>query len=359
MTILHICSLNLSKANGVNVVVPQYVKEQSKIANLIMLNLDKDGFDTKEFSVYKGIEKIKEILKKQKIDIAIFHEIYYFSYVFVCTILKKNNIPYILVPHCSLCKEAQEQKKFIKKILNKMLFNYFINCSVAIQYLTETERIASSNFTKDYIISPNGVYMNEKHWKKQEREGMKIIFIGRYALYHKGIDKLVDACKIIKKEMEEKEIVIELYGTDFENNKKVLLEHIERYGLERILQVNAPIYGEEKNSRMLNADLFILTSRFEGQPIAVLEAMAIGLVPIVTKGTAFMELVEEKKCGFPAGDNAEEIAEAILNAFDEKEQLPQMSRNAIKVIQERYEWKKVTENLLAQYKNIIQKGKEI
>lgn len=353
MTILHICSLDLDKASGVTVIVPQYALEQSQLEKVVMLNLNKTGFDTKDFQVYKGKECLDEILEKEQIDIAVFHGIYYLAYASVSKRLKKERIPYIIVPHGSLRAEAQSQKKIAKMVSNAIFFNRFIKSASAIQYLSSTEKMASSKFKNNYFISPNGVYMSMQRWEKKERETFKLVFIGRYALYYKGLDILLDACKLIKEQMEKKKIVIELFGTDFENNKSQLLNLQTQYGLENIVHINGPVYDEDKRAVMLDADAFIQTSRSEGQPVGVLEAMAIGLVPIVTRGTTFMELVEEKNCGFPAGETKEDVAKAILNAYESREQLSQMSQNALKLIEEQYEWSKVTKNLISQYEKIV------
>lgn len=359
MTILHICSLNKDQANGVTVIVPQYLKEQAKTNTVLMLNLDSDGFNCEDYPVYHGSGHLQTIIEENQIDLVVFHEIYYFKYISASKLLKEKCIPYVIVPHCSLCKNAQAQKRLPKVILNVLFFRKFVKDAARVQYLSEKEKVDSSSFRCNSFISPNGVYLSKKQWMPKKREQFKLVYIGRYAIFHKGLDYLIDACTSIRKEMEQYHIILELYGTDFEGNQQFLMERIQKNHMEHLIHMNPPVFGDEKISILLDADAFIQTSRFEGQPVAILEAMTIGLVPIVTKGTTFMEVVKENNCGYSAGEDKDDIAKAILTAYQEREQMSQMSKNAVKLIEEHYEWSIVTNRLIAQYSKIIKSENDL
>ena len=187
----------------------------------------------------------------------------------------------------------------------------------------------------------------------KKREQFKLVYIGRYAIFHKGLDYLIDACTSIRKEMEQYHIILELYGTDFEGNQQFLMERIQKNHMEHLIHMNPPVFGDEKISILLDADAFIQTSRFEGQPVAILEAMTIGLVPIVTKGTTFMEVVKENNCGFAAGDDVASIAKGIMTAFQNRKEFPHMSNRAKELISQNYDWSVVTKKLLDYYEKII------
>ena len=356
MTILHICSLDLDQANGVTVIVPQYAKEQSVSEQVIMLNLDEAGYDTTDYPVEHGAHKFASILQNHTIDIVVFHGIYYMQYISMYKTLKKKGIPYVIVPHCSLCDTAQKQKKIPKIILNQLFFHSFIRNSAAVQYLSEKEKTDSARFLAPSFISPNGVYRVEEKWKKTTRKQFKLVYIGRYAMYQKGLDLMIEACSICREYMLENAIVLELYGTDFENNKEQLVALIDEKKLSQIEHVNEAVFGEKKIAALLDADCFLQTSRFEGQPVAILEALSYGVIPIVTKGTTFAEQVEEKQCGFHAGDSPETIADAIKKAYENRESAEQFSKRAVNFVMEQYEWSAVTKRLLEQYRCIIEKN---
>lgn len=343
MNILHICSIDNDKASGVSVIVPQYAKSQAKENNVYMLNVSNVICEPIEgVLIFTKSDSIEEIVKKYEIQIVVFHGIYFMEYIVLYKKLKKNNIPYVVIPHGSLRDEAQSQRYIPKIILNKLFYNSFINNSCLIQYLSESEKNASSKFKQNSIIIPNGIFIKDNFkWEQRENEYFDFIFIGRYAIFHKGLDILVNACEEIKDFMRENKIRVNLYGVDFENNLLKLNAMIEEKCISDIIIINGGVFDNEKYDKLLEADCFIQTSRSEGQPVGIIEALSVGLVSVVTDGTTFAELVERENCGFAAGSTSHSVAKTMVKVYNEKDKLPEMSKKAREVIKDNFSWDNV------------------
>ncbi len=360
MNILHIASMENNPCCGVAVVVPQHIIAQQKLADVVLLNLREGkyvGIENQYF--YHNIFDLHKIfLKFGKPDLVVFHECYRSKYLLISLVLRKNHIPYIIVPHCELTVEAQNNKKsFKKKIANFLLFNHFINHALAIQCLSEKE-MNSTLFGYKKYISTNGINLPFKYKKIFNEKIIKIVFIGRLDIYHKGLDLLLEAIKNKYDYLKNNSIKIYLYGPDYQGQYIEIEQLINSKNIQKIVRINHEVLSKEKEEILLEADVFIQTSRFEGMPMGILEALSYGLPCLVTRGTSLGELIEKYDAGWVCETNADSIAESIIRCINEKELFNVKGQNARKLIEENFTWNKVTRETIniyqkLAYKNII------
>ena len=102
----------------------------------------------------------------------------------------------------------------------------------------------------------------------------KVIAIGRYN-YQKGFERLIEVWRLVVKNFPEWKL--EIIGNGEEREK--LQSLVNRYGLNDSLSLVTA--NNEIEKYYLNASLFVLTSRYEGLPMVLLEAQAFRL-PIVS-----------------------------------------------------------------------------
>lgn len=371
MTILHISSINNKKSNGMNVVIPEYIKNQSKLEKVALYNCNnqipeklRDNYKVflKKKNEKFDLKKLEEPFNKP--DIVVFHGIYKYDYISIYKELIKQNIPYIIIPHGGLTKQAQKIKKIKKIVANAILFNKFIKKANYIQFLSKKEKEYSSKFDRKSFILGNGIYVPEKLLKQyNEKKEFKILYIGRYDIYQKGLNVLADAVKLINKDIKNKNITINLYGPINKQERTYkkamkLKSIIRKYKIGDIVKMNDAAYEKEKEEILLSSDIFIQLSKSEGQPLGIMEAMAYGLPCIVTEGTTFKEIIEKNKCGYTVELDKKNISNQILYIIENHEELSKMSKNAYKYAKENFEWNKILKESIEKYKEIIKEEKE-
>jgi glycosyltransferase involved in cell wall biosynthesis len=88
-----------------------------------------------------------------------------------------------------------------------------------------------------------------------------------------------------------------------------------------------------------SADLYLAATHSDGTSISLLEAMACGCPVLVSDIPGNREWVTPGENGwlFPAGD-ADALAQAILKAVEQRAGLPEMSRSARRLAQQRADW---------------------
>ena len=89
-----------------------------------------------------------------------------------------------------------------------------------------------------------------------------------------------------------------------------------------------------------SADIYISASHSDGTSISLLEAMACGCPVLVSDIPGNREWVQHGENGwlFPDGD-AQALGQAIIQAVEQRERLPEMGRAARRIAEQRADWK--------------------
>ena len=152
--------------------------------------------------------------------------------------------------------------------------------------LKEWESI-TNNVQQIYNFSPF------KSSDKSTLDKKRIISVGRLEP-QKGFDLLIKAFSKVNKE-DLKGYTFHIFGDG--EDKEALLKLISNFKLKNFIFLE----GISKNiqEEMYNSSMYIMTSRYEGFPMVLLEALSVGL-PIISyncpSGPA--EIIENNDCGF-------------------------------------------------------------
>lgn len=345
MKILHIVNYDLDRPNGIKTVLEDIIPIQKKFL--------------KKVDIYNIKHEINIKNRAEDYDLVIFHGVYEKKYLNFYKKLKK--VPYIIIPHCSLTKESLRRSKIKKYIFNFLAQNFYKNAK-AIGFLNFEEKENSIKVNEKFIILPNGINLPKKSNSIEEllKENINIIYLSRIDIYHKGLDLLIEAVKIIKNQLLEKKVIINIYGNAFfKKNLDYLIAEIEKNELQKILKYHGRVDGKEKEVALQNNDLFILTSRFEGFPMSVLEALSYGKPCILTEGTNMKGMIEKYNSGWVCKTEVYDISQLILKAIQEfKLNENKYINNALKNAED-YEWNKVIKLHIEEYRKIIKAKNEV
>ena len=115
---------------------------------------------------------------------------------------------------------------------------------------------------------------------------------------------------------------LHIYGSG--EDKDMLLSKIEEYGLKNVTILPPTSDIEDK---LVEASLYVMTSRFEGLPMVLLEAMAVGL-PLVSFDCKCgpRDVIEDGKNGYLIPDGDLLLMEERINSLlNDDEKLKEMS----------------------------------
>lgn len=359
MNVLYISKLTGNLFAGPNNSVPAQIKAQSKIDNVFWYNLN--NVKRKEWNSINCYNlndfptgRLNDLPKPfNKPDIAVIEEFYCFPFCKIIRDLYVNKIPYIIIPRSELTKKAQHKKRFKKFMGNICYFNKMARKAAAIQFLSYQEKIDSGNkWNKNNFVIPNGIHIPEKKRENFSQDRIRATYIGRYEIYQKGLDILLDAVSTMQSSLRAVNFVLNMYGVNQEKTVKILEKKIAENNIGDLVIINDAVYAEQKKEVLLNTDVFILTSRFEGMPMGVIEALAYGVPCLVTKGTNMADDIKEYDAGWTCDTSEEKLLEAIKQMLSKKIELSELGKNA-RELSNKYSWEKIVEKTHHEFERII------
>lgn len=306
--------------------------------------------------------KMKKKIWEINPDIVHLHSVYNFQNIIIAYWLKKLKIPYVTSPHGGLATAVLKRKKILK-----ILYKYFFE----LKYSNRASFVHSSGNTTDiikygvnnkFIEIPNGISLsripkdcNKKFLYDRYPEidnKLIILYLGRLDPVLKGLDLLLKAYSLSKLD----NTILIIAGPDFKNSKKKLLRLVYNLRITEKVIFTGPVYGKEKYDLLSSADVFVYTSRSEGLPLSVLEAMAMKIPCLVTPAANPLGYIKTGKSGWQTSLDINDITYQISNASKcSKSELMRMGEENYKIIKEYFTWEKIVPRFEIAYREVVYK----
>jgi len=298
-------------------------------------------------------------------DIVNFHSTYIPFQTALAHRCRQLGWPYIITPRGGMTYLAQSNKQPKKILGNLTFFRSYVKHATAVHALSagEARQIQGQFKVKKLFIVPNAVPDELFEAPKRlppadlgefkDNCNLMLGFVGRIDVYIKGLDLLLEALSRVNSQQKDaacKLIVIGPFAT--RRDEKCVSLTIKRLGLERIVKLVGPKYEQDKWRHFLAFDVCAQTSRTEGMPMAVLEAMALGRPCLVTPGTNIGDVVREGG-GWVCEPESKSIAETIKSIYDNRDALKALGQQSRQIVQTRFTRHKIARQLNEEYAKII------
>jgi glycosyltransferase involved in cell wall biosynthesis len=201
--------------------------------------------------------------------------------------------------------------------------------------------------SKIYVVS-NGVDFGDvENIRQYQLDGHVIFYVGMLEK-RKGVDILIRAISIIKKDISEIHLFIAGTGKEEINLKNLVKE----LNVEENVKFLGFISEEEKYSYYKSADVCVFPSRFDWSPVVLPEAMACGNPVVASNVGGIPYIVEDGKTGLLFEfENVEDLAEKIITLVKDKELREKMGEAGKGRVKE-FSWEKVAARTVGVYKEI-------
>ncbi|MBU3071678.1 glycosyltransferase [Aestuariicella sp. G3-2] len=231
--------------------------------------------------------------------------------------LKLHGKKYVVSARGGLMRELFKKTPLKKGIAYLFFVKPYLRGASAIHFLMDDERLNSidigktSSFVASNSISVPGVA------GAGDKEN-SVTFIGRLDLYHKGLDVLSDGILLLYEKGWPKGFSVNIFGPDFNGGRQYLEKKLTSLISEGHVKLGGAVTGPEKWRLLGQSKFFIHTSRYEGQPQSVMEALIAGCIPILSGGTNMSSIIEDLGIGYRMGslDSSE-----VVRVLDEASEL--------------------------------------
>lgn len=356
MKLLHIIESG-KILNGIGTVVCRLSKEQTDLGIQVKIaaldrNLAYKDIDLLYTPTVKGL---RQLIDEWHPNVIVFHSIWAMPYISMASLLNIRNIPYLVMMHGANSFENNRKSHWKKTFVNFFWFNNFLKRSSGIIYLSKTEynNCLSKGLNHNNFILPNGCELKKVNIaSKKIHNPINIIYLGRLSIHHKGLDYLLDALDILKS----RNITgchFNFYGNEHDTDTEYVKNRLRK--LDSLAHFAGSVYGEKKNQVLNDADILILTSRYEGMPMGVLEALSHGVPCLLTPGTNMSEDVQNAHAGWETQCDANIIANDIMYAISELRKDPEIYFRSAYNLSKNYDWKTIAQQSFEIMKSIVNK----
>jgi glycosyltransferase involved in cell wall biosynthesis len=209
----------------------------------------------------------------------------------------------------------------IEKLVNRLIAKFDL---VIVRGSNAKNYIKSSGYLNKLEVVTGSVLTDEKYMSVDRP--VDVIFVGRLAEYKRPEVFIETIRRVVEKKPD---LVVQIAGDG--PLRSELDSIVNKYALEK----NIDFLGKVSNVPELlgKSKVLVLTSRWEGVSIAMLEAMALGVVPVVRNVGDLSDYVQNYKTGFIVNSyDPNEFAQNILTILEDDRLREELSSNSRKAV---------------------------
>lgn len=307
----------------------------------------------------------------RKFDIALVNGNWVSVNLLARKLLPNLDLPYIVYPRGILDTWAMGQKRWKKLPYWYLIEKYNYLRAAGAVALTQVEYRQIKKYVPQVTVEviPNGINLEDFYPAPgydefaQRFPGLSdrpfILFLSRLD-FKKGMDILFPALASFLGSNDKLNYLPRLVvaGAGDRAVEGTLRAQVKKLGLGAEVVFTGLVTGFDKLCLLHHCIFFVLPSRSEGLPVAVLEALACARPVIITQNCNLPE-VPEAKAGIMVDLNPSALAEAMGKMWARSEDRLVMGERALKLIQEKFTRQVVAEKTVHFCQQILQKRKHV
>lgn len=275
---------------------------------------------------------------------------------------ERTGKPVVISTHGMLTRWAIRHRRMRKRVASLLYEHRNLAAAACLHaFPVEVPTIRALGYRNPVAVIPNGIdlpppgctYPRPPFLTGDDRK--VLLFLGRLHPV-KGVTETIEGWAraiAVRPELREQWVLV-VAGWDSGGMLAREMRRVHELGLHDAVMFPGPCFGTDKHALLQHAAAFILASRSEGFPMAVLEAWAFGTPVFMTPECSLPE-------GFGAGAAIELSADPQRIGGTLAARLPDAGLGAIgaagrRLVESRFTWSRVIDDLLAVYRWLLTGG---
>lgn len=376
MKILHFIEgrASLTTANGVDRVVYRLSEAQAASGAEVFVLSESDKAVNEISGVkVRNVKRTRSCLRlsaeAQRVlaeispDVIHLHSAYIPTGISIARWARKRKIPYVISPHGNYCRQLGKRGRLAKAVY-KIFFELPCAKGAAwVHSMGDGENIRDFGYHGKIEDFPNGISESDVVAPSDESilasripsalEKTIFLFLGRLDVEQKGLDLMLQGFAKFHESVPAS--VLLMVGPGWRNGEEKVKDLADSLNLgSEALLLWGKAFGKEKADLFKAADAFIHTSRWEGFPMAMIEAMSYEKFCITTPAADPLQTITNEKLGVICEPDPDSIAEAMARvakmSVREREEIGKAAR---KIVMERFSWYSIATDMVEAYRGTL------
>jgi glycosyltransferase involved in cell wall biosynthesis len=295
--------------------------------------------------------------RRDAIDMLHLHSVFIPDNVWVAKVADR---PYVLTPHGGYSPQVlRGHHRVAKAVWLRMREKEYVRRASLLHAVSppEMEQLRSTFGAQPALVFvPNAIDLPAVEVAPERRmhtSPKRVVFLGRLSVAHKGLDLLLGGYARYARRRPDTDAELTLAGPDFRSGRSQLTAMAASLSVDRKVRFLGPQFGRDKDSLLGSAYVFVHTSRWEGMPFAILEALATGCPVLITRATNLAEFVDDFGAGLVVEGTTEGIGDGLTKMLEMRaDRYAKMCAAARRLASERFSWSTAAEQMSRQYRSI-------
>jgi glycosyltransferase involved in cell wall biosynthesis len=277
----------------------------------------------------------------------------------IARLARQQAIPYVVCPHSPYHPELLQKNRLRKRLYSEFFERPLLNAARAVYLLSSSDEpyLRSFGVHAPVIVLPKGF---DPHVAPapvpagvRTENDIRLLFLGRLDAHTKGLDLLITGlAQALRAAKLPQTTRLRLAGPDW-GSRAALEKMATRLGIRDHLEFAGPVSRIEKWEHLAWADLVVLTSRFEGFPMVIVEAMAASRPVLLSAEAGISEIVQAADCGFITPPAAGDIADTLATAVNKRAIWAAMGERGRRYANQHLRWDRIADEALQQFTDLL------